>query len=248
MLFYLFTLFPILGLTEVYFLRYASVADHWQYAALPAILVLVVQSGLTLWQKYPRFMIAPIALWILVLASLTFMRAGVFVNEETLWQDTLARNPRAWLAEQNLCVLLARRGDLAAGRMHCERALAIKPVAEVYYNLGLLDAREEHFGAAISRYMQALALEPLYAGEIHHSRGVALSRLERLPEALDAYQKALTLRQNPETYYNLGVVLEKLGRTAEARDAYRSAQALNPADKGLREAITAALAKFSVNL
>ncbi len=43
---------------------------------------------------------------LLNLAFLSYQQAGIYRDEETLYRETLAANPDAWMASENLAVLL----------------------------------------------------------------------------------------------------------------------------------------------
>ena len=63
-----------------------------------------------------------------------------------------------------------------------------------------------------------------------YNLGVALHYLERDEEALDAYNRAISLTPNDaDAWNNLGLVLEGLDRLEEAMEAYRRAISLDPA-------------------
>src|SRR5262249_40505630 len=97
---YVALLLPVLGFTNIYFMRYWLVADHWQYAAM-----IVPAAGLGAWlatnaqRGVRRVMVAATAVSMLVcFGGLTYAQAGVYKDEETLWRDVLRRNPDAWMA------------------------------------------------------------------------------------------------------------------------------------------------------
>ncbi|MDO8733786.1 MAG: O-GlcNAc transferase, partial [Elusimicrobiota bacterium] len=109
-LFFAVTLFPALGFIDVYPMRYSFVADHFQYLASIGLIVMSV-SGITgvlgqfrLGQKYLKYVLSIVILLILVM--LTRQQTQIYKNAETLWRDTITKNPYSWLARNNLGVLL----------------------------------------------------------------------------------------------------------------------------------------------
>src|SRR5437870_6507420 len=111
---FLITLAPALGFFNVYFMRFSFVADHFQYLASVGIIALIVGSmtwefdqriksdthgeGLRLaWMKPVLGLLV-----LLILVSLTWKRGLIYRDQETLWQDTLNKNPNSWLAHNNL--------------------------------------------------------------------------------------------------------------------------------------------------
>lgn len=80
--------------------------------------------------------------------------------------------------------------DLAMARQEFELALEIRDDAVVRYDYGtiLLEAREVE--AALAQFDRAIALEPYFA-HVRYNRAVALDRLGRPAEALEAYRDFL---------------------------------------------------------
>jgi tetratricopeptide (TPR) repeat protein len=212
------SLFPTLGFFNVYAFLYSFVADHWQY--LPAIGLLVLAAG-----ALTRALAAapaavrrgvPAAL-VAALGALTFAQCRMYSDLETLYTVTVAKNPSAWMAHNNLGNLLRDRGDLDGARRHLEAALRVRPdLTKTHYNLAnvLRDLREPD--AAIAHYRRALELDPAY-GEAHNHLGSLLA-LRR--EYADAQRHLLTaLRIDPEDHEartHLGLVLRDTGRVPEA--------------------------------
>ena len=122
----------------------------------------------------------------------------------------------------------------ALGRPHeaipwYEKALALKPAAHLYNNLGNTLVSTRRFDEAVAQYDRALALKPDLA-EAHGNRGVALQALRRFGEAAEAHRKALALRPAYfDAHYNLGTVLWAMGRHDEAVASYQQALAVDPA-------------------
>ena len=64
---------------------------------------------------------------------------------------------------------------------------------------------------------------------LHHNLGVCLQRLQRLPEAFAAYQRAIELRPYSDTSLTMaGSVLRQLGRLDEALEFHGAAIRMNP--------------------
>ena len=94
--------------------------------------------------------VAPVAL--ISCLALTWRRCGAYLNEETLWQDTIARNPKAWAAFNNLGMLMRDTGRKDEALNMFRRAVQIDPSYVVALdNLGfsLLERHQDddHRGA-----------------------------------------------------------------------------------------------------
>src|SRR5262249_26453920 len=97
-----------LGFVNVYFMRYSLVADHWQYFAMPAVLVLVA-VGLAQIPAPVHRVVA--ALLLAILGTMTWRYAASYADQETLWRATLAQNPQAYVAHLNLGAILLERAE-----------------------------------------------------------------------------------------------------------------------------------------
>ena len=208
-------LLPVLGFLDIYFMRYSLVADHWQYTALVGVVSLV--AGLlarvmerpgalarrSLGEGGPRTVaMAAAAALALACAALTFRQTLVYHDEETLWRDTLAKNPKAWMAYGNLAGLLVQKAatpgaDSAAlldeAERCCEEALALQPrQAEAYAHRALLRLARGRGDAAMQDYDRVVELDP--SPESYYDRAVAAASLGRLEQAIEDYGRAIRLR------------------------------------------------------
>ena len=82
--------------------------------------------------------------------------------------------------------------------------------------------------AALGHCLDALAQSPAEAA-LHHVHGRALNNLDRLPEALDALNRAIGIESgNPQMFAHRGHILFRLQQTDEAVEDFHSALALEP--------------------
>jgi len=227
-LFFGVTLAPALGFVDVYPFRYSYVADHFQYLAGIGLIVLAVNAGAAVFQQAGQRgrelggLLAAIVL--LLLGTATWGQAHAYHDLETLWRDTLAKNPNAWLAHNNLGTVLRQAGKPEEAIGHFEQALRIKPdLAEAHYNLGVTLAQLDRLQEAIDHYEQALRLKPDFA-EAHYNLGVALAESGRVPESMEHWEEALRLKPDyAEPHFNLGLILAAQGQTTRALEHYRKA-------------------------
>ena len=162
-------LFPVLGFFDLYGMRYARVADHWQY--LPAIAVIaLVTAALTraadrFGGAHPRRrLIARCGLagvssaLLALLAFATWQQSGAYRDSETLWRHTLARQPDSAIAHNNLGTWLRGRGRLDEADAQFRLAIEADPdFAEPYLNRGnLIHATTGDLERAAPFWRQAL--------------------------------------------------------------------------------------------
>lgn len=104
MLLFIGTLFPALGFFNVYPMRFSYVADHFQYHASIALIVLIVCGIASLLHKHSLQKLGAIAavLALVGMGRITFERCAAYQDARTLWLDTLTQNPSADIAIFNL--------------------------------------------------------------------------------------------------------------------------------------------------
>jgi protein O-mannosyl-transferase len=235
--------FPALVLLQMlYMMRYSFVADHWQYLGSLGVLALVSAGATAAFERFG-------ALWrrsgaclgavtLTALGILTWRQAFIYRDAQTLWRDTIAMNPNAWIAHNNLGLKHWESGrpDEAVGEW--KAALHIKPdYAEAYNNLGTgwwqLGKRE----AAIDAWQNALRIDPGFVRALNNL-GLAAAQTGRLTEAIRYFEEALRLKPNyAEAHYSLGLIFEQTGRPQEAIQHYERILHLNPDSPGLKDQV-----------
>ena len=241
------TLFPVLGFLNVYPFRYSLVADHFQYLACLGIIALAV-SGIVWQLKQWQLWGQPIGFGLCgaLLASLTALtwhQSAMYTDIETLWRTTIERNPKAWMAHDNLGALLFRQGRVNEAILHFRKAVEIDTEqAEPQANLGNALLQNGDLDEAIAQYSSALRVKPNYA-EVHYNLGNALLRKGQADEAIAQYEKAIALKPDyANIHNNLGIVLFQKGEVDRAIAQYQRALEINPQDVQARANLAWALA------
>jgi len=231
--YFVLMLVPVLGFANIYFMRYSLVADHWQYFAIIGPIALAA-AGVTLmcglagrgrsW-LYPALGGA----LVLALGVLTWREALTYTNLKTLWTETVARNPGAGIAHNNLGTILLAEGNVTEAMAHFEKAAAIEPnAADVHSNLGSALLQQGLLEAAIRQFRQAISIQPDSA-LAHNNLGNVLSRQGRLDEAIIQLQKAVEFQPAlVSARCNLATALLEAGRVDEAMQHLQRAIELQP--------------------
>lgn len=225
--FFVGTLTPALGIFDVYPMRYSFLADHFQYHASLGLLVLAA-VGL---ERAARGRLWPTLGVAAVFGTLTFARAPVFHDLESLWRDTIAKNPNGWMAHHNLAMLYFDQGRNEEAIAHYSSAIAIRPdLAQTHFNLGTALVKLGRTEEAEAELAEAVRLDPKFV-EARNNYANLLQRLGRLPEAIAQYRE--TIRLLPDyaaPRQNLAFALAEVGDYAGAIDAYRELQQAQPGD------------------
>ena len=228
-------LLPVLGFVDIYFMRYSLAADHWQYFAIlgPIALVAAVLTvgGEVLGRGKTSLGTAAGGVLLLVLGVLTWTQARLYVDQETLWRDTLARNPACYMAHNNLGMALAKEGRIDEAMRQYQEAIRLKADdAESHSNLGIALAKKGQVDEGIRQCEEATRLSPDYP-QAHHNLGIVLARKGQTDEAIRQYQEAIRLKPDYAlAHYNLGNALYRAGRNDEAIGQYQETLRLKPDD------------------
>ncbi len=231
-------LLPALGFINFYPMRFSFVADHFQYLASIGLIALF--AGLP-----SKTIGSVINIVILVILGVLVWQGGhKYKDLETLWRDTISKNPGCWMAHNNLGLVLEDQGERAEAISHYQEALRIRPnYEEAHYNLGLSLERQGHIAEAIGQYREALRVRPTFEAA-HNNLGLALERQGKVNLAISHYYMALRINPNfEEAHNNLGLALVKIGRLDDAIRHFHEALRINPDSIGVHNNLGLALRK-----
>ncbi len=222
MAFFIVTLFPALGFFNVYPMRYSFVADHFQYLASLGVIALVI-GGITgridRWKIINsmknrganNFILAGFGFTVLlVLGILTYRQGYTYQNMESLWRNTIIRNPGAWMAHNNLGVELEKQGKSDEAASYFKKGIKINPYhIEAYNNLAnILDSKGKTIEAK-ELYEKAISISPNQA-ELHYNLGILLMAEKNYLAAINHFQKVVHLKPDlKEARQNLLTAMKK---------------------------------------
>jgi Flp pilus assembly protein TadD len=220
------SLLPALGFVNVLPMRYAFVADHFQYLASLGLLTLFA-AGVA--RCVPRGVIPHISVAVcLALAIVTWRHARDFADLETLWRRTLEKNPASWMARTNYGALLMER-DPASAAAQFRAAIALKPDHDqARLNMGRLYQQQGKPEAAREMYLDAIRVHPGFANAYYNLAALAASQ-GQTDEAIKRYRQ--TIEYDPRhagAYAYLGQLLASRGERGEAERVLRQALAIDP--------------------
>lgn len=234
-LFFVGTLFPVLGFLNVYPFRYSFVADHFQYLAMigPTTLAAAGIAKLfgTAIKRPPLLDVAFCGALLFMLGVLTWRQAGVYRNKDTLWHDTLAKNPDCCLALNDLGVILKDQGHIKEAMENFRKVIRIDPeFAESLENMGDILAHRGDFGEAIADFRKAIQITPNNVGVLDYLAWLLATtpdaRLRNGTEAVQLAEHAcdLTHYRDPASITTLAAAFAEVGRFDDAMAASQKAQ------------------------
>jgi len=160
-LFFVGTLFPLLGFFNGAFMRYSFVSDHWAY--LPSLgLIALAAALLARWAKRRPSLVYGLGGAVLVAFwALIFLQSGFYTDAETLYRVTLAKNPKADMAHNNLGLVLFKAGQTDEAAWHFQQAVELRPSsAHAHNNLANVLRITGRTREAAAHYEAALKSEP----------------------------------------------------------------------------------------
>jgi len=227
--FFCLALLPVMGFTDVTYMRNSLVADHYQYIAIIGIVALAAAAVYCGSQRRAPALQHAVNIGagclIGALLILTRQQAALYANAMTLYTSTAEHNPNSDLIQLNLGVEHYKAGEINDAVEHFQAALRINPsndpahmdLGTALINLGRLDD-------AIQQFQEVLRLKPNSAATAHCSMGIALTKAGRPREAIEHLQTSLEINPNqPEACNNLAWVLATASDDA-VRDPIRAVE------------------------
>jgi Flp pilus assembly protein TadD len=217
---------------NVYPFKFSFVADHFQYLASASMIALFCAAI----GRVPMIGVALVG----VLGVLTWRQSHDYVSAEVLYRATIARNPAATMAHNNLAMELNRTGDpvrVQEGVMHARLALELEPDdVEARFNLagglaaiGQFSEAEQHYRAVAAALASSPMSDPQRMAMFHRNYGRSLQAVGRGDEAIMEFTESLRIAPNSAaTHTDLGVALGQQGRVSDAIEHFVQAAQLEP--------------------
>lgn len=224
--FFVATLSPMLGFIMLYTFRYSFVADHYQYAASIGPIALVSAGIATLSRSREKYRTAIHVCAVLIVATLgvlTWRQCHIYRNSQTIWRDTIAKNPSSLMAHYNLGNDLMRAGHLDESLDHYNRAIELDPTfIEARCNRGDIYSALGKNDLALADYTDALKIDPSSA-IVQNSCGVLLKKMGRNAEAAAHFSEAVKIQPHYSiARKNLAEALMAQGDVSGAQQHYEA--------------------------
>ena len=227
-LWYLGTLFPVIGFVQV---GSQAMADRYTYVPLIGIFIAMAWGIPNLVEEW-RF--RRLALGVLVVAVIAFSavawnQVGYWRNSITLFSRALAVTENNLYASNNLGGYYIEIGEPQKAIFHYQEAVRIDPdYADAWNNLGVAYDTLGQSLQAISYYQKALQIEPRLSSA-WNNLGAAYYTLRQPQRAIICYQEALRIEPDfADAWNNLGMAYDYLGQPRQAIMHYQKALQIKP--------------------
>lgn len=231
--FFLLMIAPVLGFVGMAWMRLTWVADHFLYVPMIGPLTLFVAAGAS-WiaaGDAGRRLVGIGAGFAITafLAVNTFLYAGQWVDEDHLWEYTVARNDNAWLAHDRLGSLKLKRNDLEGALAHFRQASRLRPdLGGTKRNLGDLLLKQGKDDEAVIVLEEALEASPW----LRDTRGLLADAYRRVGRTEDALKLATELLEGDPTNRGVrttyAIALFNSGDRAQAQEELERVLSLDP--------------------
>jgi Flp pilus assembly protein TadD len=185
-----------------------------------------------------------LAMWLGVLAVMTWGQVQIWRDTETLWAYAIDSEPTCAVCHGNFGVHLGNKDNVVASVYHLERAVSLRPGRASYHtNLALQILKLRRFDDAVRHLDVALRLDPSSADALT-VLGVALLTEGRPRAALGPLRHALNVdASHVIARTNYGTALARVGDDSSAIRQYRRAIATDPETAPPRSALAILLAR-----
>ncbi len=228
-LWYLITLFPVIGILQVGF---QAMADRYAYLPLVGIYIALAWGGRELALRWPRSrpILGAAAVFALgACALITWHQVGTWRDSVTLFEHAIEVTDDNYFAHGNLAAVLVAQGQVAEATDHYQRALQIKPdYPTALTGLGSIYSKQGRLAEAEAQQRRALELQP-ESPVVLNNLGAVSFQQGKLTESAEYFEHALRIQPDYAMgHSNLGGIYFRLGRLDRAASHLERALILEP--------------------
>jgi len=229
-LIFLALIFPASGLFNVYPFKFSFVADHFQYLASTAIIVLVVSVLDFYIEKFKQsdcknYIFA--GLLVMLLAKTVF-ETQKFDTKESLWLDTISKNSECWTAHEELAHYYLNKGETQRAVVSYQNASAIRSNTDnkALVMLARISDRYGQYDDAVLNYTRYLAIHP-EDSNTKNSLAVALTNNKAYERAEVKFKELIKDHPHSPIYHiNYAFLFSQQGEYEKMVDEYAQVLAL----------------------
>jgi tetratricopeptide (TPR) repeat protein len=233
--FFCLALAPVMGFTDVGFMRIALVSDHYLHIAVIGVIALAAALS-SVWRRRARgaahaAAVATIVLGVCALAFLASRQSRLYRDPVTMYRAILDKNPECWVACDNLGEKLLDSGHTQEAIILFQQALRIKPeFDDAHRNLGNALVKMQRLDEAIEHFKQAIRFRSDNA-QAYNDFGSALVKAGQPQKAIEQFKNALRLEPNYiDVYHNLALLYAGIHQPDDAISAAQKAQDIAQSD------------------
>jgi len=195
-LWYLGTLFPVIGLVQV---GTHAMADRYTYIPLIGLFIMIawgIPDLLGNWLYRKQVLRISAGLLLVILAVCTWLQVRYWKDSIALFTHAIDVTDDNWMAHNNIGFPLVQQGRNIEAIAHFSEAVRIKPdYAEAHVNLANSYGLEGRFEEAKQHFFDAIRINPDLA-DAYMNLGVIFARQGNLDKAINHF--AAALRVNPD--------------------------------------------------
>jgi tetratricopeptide (TPR) repeat protein len=228
LLWYLITLFPVIGILQV---GWHAMADRYTYIPLIGIFIMAAWGmrdlvGERHWGKAALASLMGAALGALMI--LTWVQAGHWRDSVRLFEHVVKASPGNALAHNNLGSAYQDEGRMKEAIAQYHESIRIQPhFLRAYVNLALAMDREGRSDIAIAFFQHVIVNWPQF-GAGRAMLADILRKQEKPSDAIRSYLESLQIEEFPEVHVRLGYTLASEGKTEEAIFHFHRALEMQP--------------------
>ena len=228
-LWYLGTLFPVIGLVQA---GVQSMADRFCYVPIIGLCVMVawgIPDIVARWRYSKKVLVVLSVLVLLILGVRSWFQIGKWKNSYTIFKHTLSVTENNFLVHTALGGFLMQQDYFELAIEQYKISLKICPYQpEVYYSLGMAYSRKGMTNEAEAQCRMVLEDKPEFVlGYI--GLGKMLYEQDRFKEAQREFEKALQVDENCTlAHLGLGKIFYSQGKLDEAIDIFKKALKIEP--------------------
>ncbi len=240
-LFFLVMMFPVL-----HFIKINDSLIYERFVYIPSLGIFILLAVIIDWllkkdSKKPGLALLIkwiFILYIIYLASLSFVRTQIWKNDEKLWSDNIKTFPSNPVAYNNRGSYFWQKGHMRLAFNDFNKAILLEPnYGLAYFNRGNIYAAYNLYDQAIKDYSNAVKVNPR---EIlaFNNRGNMYAVLGRPDLAIKDYSEALKINpQHMPALLNRAGVYYGENQWQEARKDYKRALTIDPQNDIARKMI-----------